>query len=153
KQGSCAELFNATLPQEIAMNEAEENIIDWLRDAHAMEQQSEQLLRGEIGRLKSYPELEQQLQRELGHAHSHAELLKNRIEMLGGSTSAIKDIGARLMAFGQVASGIFVSDEVVKGAMSLYVFSNLEVASYTILVEAAGHVGDTQTRDLCQQIL
>ena len=44
-------------------------------------------------------------------------------------------------------------DEVVKGAMSGYVFENLEIASYTVLIEAAKVAGDVETQRACEQIL
>ena len=34
-----------------------ENLLDWLRDAHAMEQQAESMLKGQAERLEHYPEL------------------------------------------------------------------------------------------------
>ncbi|MEA3098203.1 MAG: hypothetical protein QOF74_2443 [Caballeronia mineralivorans] len=40
------------------------------------------------------------------------------------------------MAFGQAAGGMAMSDEVVKGSITSYVFENLEIASYTSLIAA-----------------
>jgi ferritin-like metal-binding protein YciE len=52
------------------MADANEHLLDWLRDAHAMEQQAEQMLKAQAGRLEHYPELkartEQHLQETLG---------------------------------------------------------------------------------------
>ena len=50
-------------------------------------------------------------------------------------------------------SGIFVSDEVVKGTMASYTFEHMEIASYTMLAEAANFVGDAQTHQICEEIL
>ena len=57
------------------------------------------------------------------------------------------------MAFAQGVGGMTMSDEVVKGAMSGYVFENLEIASYTVLIEAAEYAGDTLTADACRSII
>jgi ferritin-like metal-binding protein YciE len=57
------------------------------------------------------------------------------------------------MAFGQAAGGMAMSDEVVKGSISSYVFENLEIASYTSLIAAAEQVGDIETMTACEQIL
>lgn len=46
-----------------------------------------------------------------------------------------------------------VSDEVVKGAMSSYVFEQMEIAAYTTLRAAAQHCGDTETARVCDAIL
>lgn len=45
------------------------------------------------------------------------------------------------------------SDEVVKGAMAGYVFENLEITSYTLLIKARNPVGDTATITACEEIL
>ena len=37
------------------MSNTEERLLQWLRDAHAMEKQAEQMLSGLAGRIKSYP--------------------------------------------------------------------------------------------------
>lgn len=135
------------------MSDPKSTVLDWLRDAHAMEQQSEQMLTGEIKRLEHYPKLKARLEQHIEETRGQQQLLQQCIERLGGSTSSIKDMGAKLMAFGQAASGMFVSDEVVKGAMSAYVFENMEIASYTILIAAAKIAGDSETQRVCEQIL
>lgn len=35
----------------------QENLLDWLRDAHAMEQQAEKMLKAQSERLENYPQL------------------------------------------------------------------------------------------------
>lgn len=42
----------------------QENLLDWLRDAHAMEQQAEKMLKAQSERLEHYPKL-----KEIGRAH------------------------------------------------------------------------------------
>jgi ferritin-like metal-binding protein YciE len=46
-----------------------------------------------------------------------------------------------------------MSDEVVKGAMSGYVFEHTEIAAYTALIVAARAAGDLETMRVCEQIL
>lgn len=46
-----------------------------------------------------------------------------------------------------------MSDEVVKGAMAGYVFENVEIATYTVLIAAAKAAGDKQTQAACEKIL
>lgn len=50
------------------------------------------------------------------------------------------------MAFGQAVGGSLMSDEVIKGAMAGYVFENMEVASYTVLIAAAKAAGTRKLR-------
>lgn len=56
------------------------------------------------------------------------------------------------MAFGQVLGGPMMSDEVIKGAIAGYVFENVEIATYTVLIAAAKAAGDLQTVAACEQI-
>ncbi len=58
-----------------------------------------------------------------------------------------------MMAMGQAMGGMMVNDEIVKGAQMGYVFENLEIASYKILIAAAEAVGDMQTKEVCERIL
>ena len=53
----------------------------------------------------------------------------------------------------QAMSGIFMSDEVMKGSIASYTFEHFEIANYKALIAAAEQVGDQQTRGTCEQIL
>jgi ferritin-like metal-binding protein YciE len=46
-----------------------------------------------------------------------------------------------------------MTDEVVKGAIAGYVFENVEIATYTVLIAAAAQAGDTETQRACEQII
>ncbi|MDX5410557.1 MAG: ferritin-like domain-containing protein [Thauera sp.] len=129
------------------------NLLDWLRDAHAMEQQAETMLKAQADRLEHYPTLKARILQHIEETQQQQRLLDGLITGMGGSPSAMKDLTAKDTAFGQGVSGMFMSDEVVKGAMSGYVFENMEIASYTILIAAADAAGDTETRSVCEQIL
>jgi ferritin-like metal-binding protein YciE len=134
------------------MKDPSENILDWLRDAHAMEQQAEQMLKAQASRLENYPKLRARIEEHLQETLTQRQLVEGCIQRLGGSTSTVKDIAAKLVAFGQSIGGIVTTDEVVKGAMSGYVFENVEIAAYTSLVAAAREIGDAETARICGEI-
>jgi ferritin-like metal-binding protein YciE len=50
-------------------------------------------------------------------------------------------------------SGMFVDDEIVKGAMASYTFEHMEIAAYRVLIAAAEALGDAQTKSTCERIL
>lgn len=131
----------------------QENLLDWLRDAHAMEQQAERMLKAQSERLEHYPALKARIDQHLQETLGQQKLVDECITRLGGSSSALKDMAGKLMAFGQAVGGSMMSDEVIKGAMAGYVFENVEVATYTVLIAAAQAVGDQQTQTACEQIL
>lgn len=132
---------------------ADEHLNDWLRDAHAMEQQSEKTLQGQADRLEHYPELRARIVEHLEETRGQQRMIDECLSRRGVSNSVMKDVGGKLTAFGQGLTGVVSSDEVVKGAMSGYVLENVEIASYTSLIAAADAVGDTATRSVCEQIL
>ncbi len=135
------------------MASAEDNLLDWLRDAHAMEQQAETMLKATTSRLENYPTLKARLESHIDETREQARLIKSCIDRRGSGTSAVKDMAAKATATAQGLSGMFVSDEVVKGAMASYTFEHMEIASYRCLIAAADAVGDAETSRICQQIL
>lgn len=130
-----------------------DNFLDWLRDAHAMEQQSEKMLKGFSERLENYPKLKARLELHIEETHGQQQLLKGCLDRLGASPSIVKDVAAKVVAFGQTVSGMVIDDEVVKGAMSTYIFEHMEISSYTILIAAAKANGDVETQRVCELIL
>lgn len=121
-----------------------ENYHDWLRDAHAMEKQAESMLNKMSGRLEHYPALEQRLAQHLDETKHQLSLLERLLDTHGIDHSVMKDVMGKMAATGQAVGGMFNSDEVVKGAISGYVFENAEIASYTSLIAAAEQVGDAE---------
>lgn len=135
------------------MTKPQEHLVDWLRDAYAMEKQAESMLKSQASRLEHYPKLRQRIEEHLDETLSQQRLLEQRLDQLGSSPSTIKDLTARIAAFGQAISGMTVTDEVVKGGLSGYVFENIEIASYTVLIAAAKMAGDVETQRCCETIL
>lgn len=131
----------------------QENLLDWLRDAHAMEQQAEKMLKAQSERLENYPQLKARIDEHIEEILGQQQLIDECLTRLGGSASTLKDVGGKLMAFGQAVGGSLMSDEVIKGAMAGYVFENMEVASYTVLIAAAKAAGDAETQAACEKIL
>jgi len=133
--------------------QAQEHLLAWLRDAHAMEEQAETLLTSQISRLKHYPDLRGKLEEHLTETRRQSELVNDCIKRLGGDSSAVKDTMGKMVAFGQGLSGLFADDEVIKGTLASYTFEQMEIASYTILIAAAEACGDTTTAAICTRIL
>jgi len=127
--------------------------MQWLRDAHAMEEQAEQMLSSTASRIENYPEVKRAMDEHLAETRSQAERVRSCIARRGGDTSSLKDLAAKLVAFGQGMSGMFVSDEIVKGAMASYTFEHMEIASYRVLITAAEAVDDEETARVCAEIL
>lgn len=133
------------------MSESREWLIQWLRDAHAMEEQAETMLSGLLSRLDNYPELSDRLQLHLDETKVQASRLKTCLDLIGADTSTLKDAGGKLMATAQTISGVFAGDEVMKGSLASYTFEHMEIASYTILIAAAEAAGESDVARICEQ--
>jgi len=141
-------------PKEIKMTtSAEHNLMDWLRDAHAMEEHAETMLMTTASRLENYPEVRVQFEKHINETREQARLIKTCIDRRGGRTSAVKDLAAKAVATGQGLSGLFVSDEIVKAAMATYTFQHVQIAAYRVLIAAAELLEDVDTKHVCETIL
>jgi ferritin-like metal-binding protein YciE len=135
------------------MSESREWLIQWLRDAHAMEEQAETMLNGQLSRLENYPELSDRIRMHLEETKEQAARLKTCLDGLGEGSSTMKDAGAKLMATAQSLSGVFAGDEVMKGSLASYTFEHMEIASYTILIATAQSLGETEIARACEENL
>ena len=75
----------------------EEMLIDWLRDAHAMEKHAEQVLSSTASRIENYPELKTQLERHAEQTRRQADLIRECLDRHDGNTSTMKDTAGRVM--------------------------------------------------------
>jgi ferritin-like metal-binding protein YciE len=135
------------------MTAADNTLNDWLRDAHAMEQQALTMLKAQQSRLENYPEVRKRITEHIAETERQAELIRGCLKARGEGISALKDTGGRLMALAQALGGIFLHDEVVKGSLVSYAFEHFEVASYRMLIAASKLVGDQNTQSVCEGIL
>lgn len=131
---------------------AEQRLLRWLRDAHAMELQAETLLERQAARLEHYPKLQGKLEEHLQQTRRQAKRVEECIKRRGEGTSVLKDTAARITGMGQALSGLAFGDEVMKNGLASYTFEHFEVGAYRILAEAARTVGDTQTAQVCEEI-
>lgn len=128
-------------------------LVTWLRDAHAMEEQAEAMLTAQAERIDNYPDLEQRIRQHIRETQGQAARLKECLEGMDEGTSVLKDTGAKLMATAQAVGGAFAGDEVMKDSLVSYTFEQMEIASYTALIAAAEHLGETRVAQVCQQNL
>jgi ferritin-like metal-binding protein YciE len=130
----------------------DQEVNQWLRDAHAMEEQAEQMLSAQASRIENYPELLAGVQRHLQETKSQRERLERCLERRGASTSSLKDMAGKVTAMMQGIGGSMTSDEVAKGAMASYAFEHFEISAYRMLVAAAELAGDAETARVCDEI-
>lgn len=110
------------------MTDPRGHLLDWLRDAHAMEEQAITMLNSQVERLENYPELRARMARHVEETKEQARLLSGCLARYDDDSSAMKDMIGKITAFGQGLSGVFASDEVMKGTLASYTFEQMEIA-------------------------
>jgi ferritin-like metal-binding protein YciE len=130
-----------------------DHLTDWLRDAHAMEQKSAELLEKQVARLERYPAMRARVEQHLEETRRQADRLEGCLARYGGGPSAMKDLTGTLAGnFGAIVNAA-AGDEVVKNAIGNATVERFEIASYRALVVAAEAAGDQETARVCREIL
>lgn len=130
-----------------------EHLVEWLRDAQAAERQAETMLSGTADRLERYPQFSAGLRQHSEASGRQASELEQCLSRLGETTSAIKQMTGQVTAVGQTLSGLIVGDEVIKAALAISTFAEMEISSYRILIAAANACGETEVVQQCEQLL
>ena len=135
------------------MTTPKEHLIHWLKDAHAMEQQAESMLRAQSERLEDYQVLQTRVVQHIEETRGQRAQLEECLRSLGEEPSSVKDTMGKMMAMAQSLGGMMASDEPVKSAMAGYVFEQGEISSYVALISAAEAAGESQVVQVAQEIL
>ena len=130
-----------------------ENLMHWLRDAHAMEKQAIESVERQQNRLEHYPELRNWARDHVQTAQQHRQLIRQCIERRGGSPSTLKDVAMTVLGNIQELSGILTADEVLKNAIGDYAFKHYQIACYKALIAASEEANDPETKRVCEEIL
>ena len=153
--GRLASDFDAAAEASVAGKEGEEldrALRHYLADAHALEEQSIQLLeRGP--ELAGDEELARVYRQHLEESRLHARRIEERLEALGGDTSAVKDAALRLG--GLEWSFFFQAQTDTPGKLAAFVYAveHLEIAGYELLRRVAQRAGDPATVRLADLVL
>lgn len=130
-----------------------ERLLRWLRDAHAMEQEAETMMKAMASRIEHYPVLRARIEQHVRETQGQQATLERCISQLGGSTSTPKDVMASVMATVHAMGNAMMEDEIAKGAGISYAFEHMEIATYRALVLAARAAGQEEVAQACEGIL
>ncbi len=128
----------------------QDKLISYIRDAHAMEKNVEQML-GSMISTTNDESIRARLETHRGETTQQAERLAERLEALGASPSKVKDVGAILGAFGSGLQEMVRADKPGKNARDGFVTENLEIAAYELLERLAQRAGDQETAQVARQ--
>ena len=132
---------------------SKQTLLQWLRDAHAMESANVDHLQLQLKRIESYPQLEQQIRKHLEESKGQEKRIEQALEKLGGSTSALKEAVTKLTGYAEAAMASLARDEALKQAIGSYAFEHFEIGNYRALIAAAQACGENEVVPLLEQNL
>ena len=128
-------------------------LVDWLRNAHALEKELVPILESQANLASGHAEIHNRLRQHAQETRRHQELVERCLGRLGAGTSALKDT---LMTLSGVLSGplfALAKDDLVKIAVLDYASESLEIASYRAIVHASRLLGYDDVARTCEEIL
>ena len=128
----------------------QEKLLDYIEDAHAMEQSVLRMLDSMISTTPD-PEIEQMLRHHKDQTEVHEQRLRERLEALGRGTSTRKEMQTVANAWIKGAADKARGDQAGKNARDGYITESMEIASYELLERLANRTGDTQTAEVARQ--
>jgi ferritin-like metal-binding protein YciE len=139
---------------ELLVNEESEEdlLLAHLRDVHALELQSAQLLHLAVDELSEDEQLSGPYTEHLEQTERHEKLIAERLESREAKPSAVKDLHFSAAKSGLHDLSADPPDARVKMAMNLFCVEHLEIAGYEVLKRLAEHEGDNETAEAAQKI-
>lgn len=114
-----------------------DQIITWLRDAHAMEQSMERVLQRHAADAAEFPQLRERLETHLEETRNHAIRVRQCLEALDAQPSTMKSMAAGWMGAMEGMSTAMFQDNLVKNVIADHAMEHFEIACYSSLFAAA----------------
>jgi len=135
----------------MAENGLREKLIDYIQDAHAMEQNVLRMLDSMISTTRD-TEVLNRLKQHRAETEHHGQLLQQRLEALGESRSMTAEVPAVVGAWFKGMGDWARPDKPGKNARDGFVTEHLEIASYELLERLADRAGDAETARVAREI-
>lgn len=127
--------------------------VDGLRNAHALENQALSIMKPQLSRIESYPEMAEQLRRHVDETNLQIERLDGILADLGESGSSLKDTALSFTGGMAALTHAMAGDEILKNAFANHAFENFEISSYTSLIALAEAGGMSDAGRLLERSL
>jgi ferritin-like metal-binding protein YciE len=128
-------------------------LVDWLRDAHAMERTTVDNLDRLADRFSRHPDLAWRFREHWRESLSQVAALEACLKKLGSDTSTFRDLASRFVGIAQAYAGAISPDEPVKDCLAAYASMHLEIATYVSLRAAAEELAEPGIVQMCDQHL
>jgi ferritin-like metal-binding protein YciE len=134
----------------MADDKLRQKLVDYIEDAHAMEQSVSSMLDSMISTTDD-PEITDMLRHHKEETKRHEQLLRERLDALGAGTSTRKQAQTIATALMKGAADQVRGDQAGKNARDGFITEHMEIASYQLLERLAQRAGDTETAEVARQ--
>jgi ferritin-like metal-binding protein YciE len=134
----------------MADDKLQQKLIDYVEDAHAMEQSVSTMLNSMISTTDD-PEIRSMLEHHKQETEEHERRLRERLDALGAGTSTRKQAQTIATALMKGVSDIARTDKPGKNARDGFVTEHMEIAAYELLERLAKKAGDQKTAEVARQ--
>src|SRR5215218_11412915 len=134
----------------MADDKLQQKLVDYIEDAHAMEQNVSTMLDSMISTTDD-PEIKQMLKHHKQQTAEHERRLRERLDAMGAGTSTTKAVGGIGAALFKGVGDMARTDKPGKNARDAYTTEHMEIAAYELLERLAKKAGDTQTAEVARE--
>jgi ferritin-like metal-binding protein YciE len=134
----------------MADDKLQQKLIDYIEDAHALEQNVSRMLDSMISTTDD-PEINQMLRHHKEETERQEQRLRERLDALGAGTSTRKQAQTIATALMKGAADQVRGDQAGKNARDGYVTEHMEIAAYQLLERLAVKAGDRETAEVARQ--
>jgi ferritin-like metal-binding protein YciE len=128
---------------------AEKKLIEYLEDAHAMEENVLKMLDSMIATTKD-PAILRDLEHHKHETEQHRERLEERLQARGTKASSHKDLATTAAALLKGMADSMRSDKPAKNARDGFATEHVEIATYEILERIAEQAGDDAAAEVAR---
>ena len=128
----------------------QQKLLDYVQDAHAMEQNVSTMLDSMISTTDD-PEIKQMLKHHKQQTAEHERRLRERLDAMGAGTSKAKEVGGIGAALFKGVGDMARTDKPGKNARDAYMSEHMEIAAYELLERLAKKAGDEQTAEVARE--
>lgn len=128
-------------------------LVDWLRDAHAMEKTSVDNLDRLADRFSRHPDISGRFREHWRDSVAQVVALEACLRKLGSDTSTFKDLASRFVGIAQAYAGAISLDEPVKDCQAAFAAIHLKIATYVSLRAAAVEIDEQELVHICDEHL
>lgn len=131
----------------------QEELIEWLRDAYAMEKAMEIALKKQMDSDDTLQPLRDLFEVHYVETQRHAAAVEGCLKSLGSNTSALKTTFAEAIETMKSISTSFAKDSGVKSMLASYSAEHFEIGCYLALIAGARNLDLPDIAKTCEEIL